>query len=55
MGLELKRTEKAPATELQLYNLDKINRAGGYGTLCYPENFEQVMTKLEEIANETKV
>ena len=55
MGLELKRSAKAPATALQIFNLDRINESNGYGTLCYPENLEEVIAKLEEIANETKV
>jgi hypothetical protein len=54
VALELKRSSKAPATELQKYNVDRINKAGGYATLVYPENLEEVMTHLEEIANETK-
>lgn len=54
MGLELKRSDKAPATELQLYNLAKINESGGYATLVYPENIDVVMKHLEDIANETK-
>lgn len=54
VGLELKRSDRAPATELQLYNLAKINECGGYATLVYPENIDVVMKQLEDIANETK-
>lgn len=49
MGLELKRSSSAPATELQLYNISKINESGGYATLVYPENLEVVMKHLEDI------
>jgi hypothetical protein len=51
VALELKRSIKAPATELQLYNLQKINESGGYATLVYPENLDVVMKRLEDIAN----
>ena len=54
MALELKRSSKAPATELQKYNVERINKAGGYATLVYPENLEEVMKCLEEIANEAE-
>lgn len=54
MALELKRSIKAPATELQLYNIKQINECGGFATLLYPENLEDIMKQLEEIANETK-
>lgn len=54
MALELKRNQTAPATELQLYNIVKINESGGYATLVYPENLDVVMKQLEDIANETK-
>jgi hypothetical protein len=51
VALELKRSSTAPATELQLYNLKKINESGGYGTLVYPENLDVVMKQLEDIVN----
>ena len=54
MALELKRSSKAPATELQKLNIERINACGGFATLVYPENLEDVMKQLEEIANETK-
>jgi hypothetical protein len=49
VGLELKRSSSAPATELQLYNISKINESGGYATLVYPENLDVVMKHLEDI------
>jgi hypothetical protein len=54
VALELKRSQTAPATELQLYNIGKINESGGYATLVYPENLDVVMKQLEDIANEIK-
>lgn len=40
MGLEVKAPKGEP-TELQLYNLEKIRKAGGYGVLLYPQDFEK--------------
>jgi hypothetical protein len=51
VGLELKRCQNAPATELQLYNIGRINESGGYATLVYPENLDVVMQHLEDIVN----
>lgn len=49
--MELKRSATAPATELQLYNIAKINESGGYAALVYPENLDATMSELEKIAN----
>jgi hypothetical protein len=51
VGLELKRSATAPVTELQLYNIAKINESGGYATLVYPENLDVIMKELEDISN----
>lgn len=50
VALELKRSQTASVTELQLYNIAKINESGGYATLVYPENLDVIMKELEEIA-----
>lgn len=54
VALELKRSSKAPATELQKLNIERINQCGGYATLVYPENLDDVIKHLEELANETE-
>jgi hypothetical protein len=51
VALELKRSSTAPATELQLYNIARINESGGYAALVYPENLDVIMKTLEDIAN----
>ena len=38
-GIELKAPKGKPS-ELQLYNLRKIDEAGGFGILLYPNDFE---------------
>ncbi len=49
VALELKRTERAKVSELQLYNIERIKESGGYATLLYPENFDQIMKELEQL------
>ncbi len=39
IGIELKSPSGKP-TELQIYNLRKIDEAGGYGILLYPKDFD---------------
>ena len=51
VALELKRSATAPVTELQLYNIAKINESGGYATLVYPENLDVIMKELEAISD----
>lgn len=38
LGIEVKAPNGKPS-ELQLYNLRKIDEAGGYGILLYPKDF----------------
>ena len=38
-GIEVKAARGKPS-ELQLYNLRKIDEAGGFGILLYPKDFE---------------
>ena len=40
LGIEVKAANGEPSI-LQLYHLDKIRQAGGYGILLYPKDFEQ--------------
>ena len=39
LGVEVKASHGRPS-ELQLYNLKKIDDAGGYAILLYPDDFE---------------
>ena len=48
IGIELKAPNGHPS-DLQLYNLDKINEAGGYGILLYPKDFENFKTFLNNL------
>lgn len=46
VGIEVK-AEKGKPSELQIYNLREIDKAGGYGVLLYPEDFEQFKVFIE--------
>ena len=48
IGIELKAPNGHPS-DLQIYNLDKINKAGGYGILLYPKDFENFKTFLNNL------
>lgn len=54
VALELKRSQNAPATELQKYNIVKINDCLGFAAIVYPENLEDIIKQLEDISNESK-
>lgn len=45
-GIEVKAPDGVP-TLLQLVNLERIRRAGGYGILLYPKDFEQFKELVE--------
>jgi hypothetical protein len=52
-ALEIKTSKenadkKTGTTALQRYNVDKINRAGGFARFIYPENMEDVLRDLNE-------
>ncbi len=48
--LELKAGPKARITKLQTYNLGRINKAGGFGLVAYPENWQAVITFLTALS-----
>jgi hypothetical protein len=50
VAMELKKDAKAIPDKLQLYVLQKIKAAGGLAMLVYPENWEEAMETLTEIA-----
>ena len=46
LGIELK-AENGKPTELQLWNLDQIRKAGGIGIVLYPHMFEEFKDLVE--------
>ena len=40
LGVELK-AENGKPSELQLWNIEEIRKAGGYGIVLYPKDFDQ--------------
>jgi len=48
IGLELKVGKNKPS-QLQLYNIDQIQKAGGVGMVLYPEGFEMLKILCEEL------
>lgn len=51
VALEIKASEKAKRSKLQIYNINRINQAGGHGVFVYPENWNQVKADLYYMAN----
>jgi hypothetical protein len=52
IALEFKRSKSAKRAELQNYNLIKIRQAKGFAFFVYPENWDEVYSKLKELAHE---
>lgn len=50
MALELKRPTKAKVTELQKYNIAKINKAKGVAYEVSPKNWDMVLKQIIYIA-----
>lgn len=48
LGIELKASKGKPS-DLQLYQLRKIEEAGGIGILLYPKDFEQFKQYIEHL------
>ena len=48
LGIEVKAKNGKPS-ELQLYNLKKIDESGGFAILLYPDDFETFKTMIELI------
>lgn len=48
LGIELKASKGKPS-ELQLYNLRQIDKAGGIGILLYPKDFEDFKQFIEHL------
>ena len=52
VAIELKRDQREAGKRqhaLQRYVIGLINEAGGYATLCYPENFHEVLAKIRSL------
>lgn len=50
IALEIKSSVKSIISELQIYNIQLINMAGGVGMFVAPENFENTKWQLEKLA-----
>lgn len=48
IGIEVK-AEKGKPSDLQLYNLKKINECNGIGIILYPKDFDKFKTIVKEI------
>lgn len=48
VAIEVK-AENGKPSELQLYHLEQIRKAGGIGYLLYPHGFEQFKKDMEEL------
>lgn len=48
LAIEVKGDDGAP-TDLQLYNLALITKAGGYGVVAYPEDFQSLSELVEAL------
>jgi len=51
LGIELKVKPNKPS-ELQLYNVDQIRKAGGVAFILYPEDFEDFKKIVKELMND---
>jgi hypothetical protein len=50
VALELKRSIKHKATELQQYTIELIKYSGGIAMVTHPQNWEDVQNLLQELA-----
>ena len=48
VGIEVK-AEKGKPSELQIYNLRRIDESGGYAILLYPKDFEKFKAFIEHL------
>lgn len=51
LGLEIKGENGKPS-ELQLYNIKKIQESGGYARVLYPKDFDDFKQDIEKIMEE---
>jgi len=50
IALELKTDEKAPSTVLQHHKLRRVEKAGGYAAMIYPENEAEILADLQRLS-----
>lgn len=43
------KAENGKPSDLQLYHLEQIRKAGGYGTVLYPKDFENFKKDVESL------
>lgn len=55
MGIEVKKDNKSKPTELQKYNLNKINKCGGIGIVLRPDTFERFISLLDTLRRELQL
>lgn len=48
VGIEVKAPNGKPS-ELQLYHIEQIKKAGGYGVILYPKDFEKFKDDMEDL------
>ena len=48
VGIEVKAPNGKPS-ELQLYHIEQIKKAGGYGVILYPKDFENFKDDMEDL------
>ena len=48
IGIEVKAPNGKPS-ELQLYHIEQIKKAGGYGVILYPKDFENFKDDMEDL------
>lgn len=51
VGLELKADERSPITKLQDHKLKQIAKAGGWGLVTHPQNWEETFKFLQYLDN----
>lgn len=49
------KCESGRPSKIQLYILQQINKAGGFGSLVYPKDFESFKKKILELKNEVVI
>lgn len=53
VALECKRDKNARREPLQLFTLDRIQLAGGFARIVYPENWDEVLSEIIRLPKRT--
>ena len=51
VALEFKSSQEANVTQLQILNLQNIDKSGGMAFVVYPENFNEVFQTIKDLSN----